>query len=80
MELSAQSCILKNFLAAARMYVCIEVALRGNTHCYGRSNWAKGRDPSGSCVQCPNPAVPFDAASLTLNHTHAFNMHFLRQL
>ena len=24
----------------------------------GRSNWAKGRDPSGSWVQHPNPAVP----------------------
>ena len=40
------------------MYVCIEVALRGIAHGIGRSNWAKGRDPSGSWVQYPNPAVP----------------------
>ena len=40
------------------MYVCIEVALRGDAHGIGRSNWAKGRDPSGSWVQYPNPAVP----------------------
>ena len=40
------------------MYVCIEVALRGDAHGVGRSNWAKGRDPSGSWVQYPNPAVP----------------------
>ena len=40
------------------MYVCIEVALCGIVHWYGRSNWAKGRDPSGSWVQYPNPAVP----------------------
>ena len=39
------------------MYVCIEVALRGDAHGIGRSNWAKGRDPSGSWVQYPNPAV-----------------------
>ena len=29
------------------MYVCIEVALRGDAHGIGRYNWAKGRDPSG---------------------------------
>ena len=40
------------------MYVCIEVALRGDAHGIGRSNWAKGKDPSGSWVQYPNPAVP----------------------
>ena len=40
------------------MYVCIEVALRGIAHGKGRSNWAKGRDPSESWVQYPNPAVP----------------------
>ena len=40
------------------MYVCIKVALRGDAHGIGRSNWAKGRDPSGSWVQYPNPAVP----------------------
>ena len=40
------------------MYVCIEVALRGDAHGIGRSNWAKGRDPSGSWVQYPNPVVP----------------------
>ena len=40
------------------MYVCIEVALRGDVHGVGRSNWAKGRDPSGSWVQYPKPAVP----------------------
>ena len=40
------------------VYVCIEVALRGIAHEKGRSNWAKGRDPSESWVQYPNPAVP----------------------
>ena len=40
------------------MYVCIEATLRVIAHCYGRSNWAKGRGPSGSWIQCPNPAVP----------------------
>ena len=40
------------------MYVYIEVALRGIAHGKGRSNWAKGRDPSESWVQYPNPAVP----------------------
>ena len=40
------------------MYVCIEVALRGDAHGIGRSNWAQERDPSGSWVQYPNPAVP----------------------
>ena len=40
------------------MYVCIEVALRGDAHGIGRSNWAKGRDPSVLWVQYPNPAVP----------------------
>ena len=33
----------------------IVVALRGIAHCYGRSHWAKGRHPSGSWVQCPDP-------------------------
>ena len=47
-------------LESVCMYVCIEeVALRGDAHGIGRSNWAKGRDPSGSWVQYPNPAVPF---------------------
>ena len=40
------------------VYVCIEVAFRGVAHGKGRSNWAKGRDSSGSWVQCPNFAVP----------------------
>ena len=40
------------------MYVCIEVFLRGIAHGEGRSNWAKGRDPSVSWVQYPNPVVP----------------------
>ena len=26
------------------LYVCIEVALHGDAHGIGRSNWAKGRD------------------------------------
>ena len=34
-----------------------EVALRGDAHGIGRSNWAKGRDPSGSRVQYPNAAT-----------------------
>ena len=33
------------------MYVCIEVALRGDAHGKGRSEWTKGKDPSGSWVQ-----------------------------
>ena len=41
------------------MYVCIEVALREDAHGIGCSNWAKGRDPSVSWVQYPNPAVPW---------------------
>ena len=41
-----------------QMYVCIEVTLRRDAHGIGRSNWAKGSDPSGSWVQYPNPAVP----------------------
>ena len=40
------------------MYVCIEVALCGDAHGIGRYNWVKGRDPSGSWAQYPNPAVP----------------------
>ena len=40
------------------MYVCIEVALRGDAHGIRHSNWANGRDPSGSWVQYPKPAVP----------------------
>ena len=40
------------------MYLCIEVALSGIAHGKGRSNWAKGRDPSESWVHYPNPAVP----------------------
>ena len=43
---------------ASCLHVCIEVALRGDAHGIGRSNWAKGRDPSGSWVQYPNLAVP----------------------
>ena len=38
------------------VYVCIEVAICGDAHGIGHSNWAKGRDPSGSWVQYPNPA------------------------
>ena len=45
--------------------VCIEVALCGDAHGIGRSNWAKGRDPSGSWVQYPNPAV-----STAVSYTH----------
>ena len=40
------------------VYVCIEVALCGDAHWIGRSNWAKGREPSGAWVQYPNPTVP----------------------
>ena len=40
------------------MYVCIEAALRGIAHYYGRSNWAWRRGPSMEWIQCPNPAVP----------------------
>ena len=38
-------------------YVCIEVALGGNAHGIGRSNWAKGRDLTGLRVQYPNSAA-----------------------
>ena len=41
-----------------RFYVCIEVALHGIAHGIGWSNWAEGKDPSGSWVEYPNPAVP----------------------
>ena len=47
---------LRNYIGC--MYVCIEVALRGDAHGIGHSNWAKGRDPSGLWVQYPNPAGP----------------------
>ena len=39
-------------------YVCMEAALRGIAHYYGRSYLAWGRGPSIKWVQCPNPAVP----------------------
>ena len=58
------------------LYVCIEVALRGIAHGKGRSNWAKGRDPSGSWVQYPNPAVPTTprhARWNVLTHFRAFS-------
>ena len=48
------------------MYVCIEVALRGDAHGIGNSNWAKGRDPLGSWVQYPSPAGTIDTTSLML--------------
>ena len=60
------------------MYVCIEVALRGIAHCYGRSNWAKG--PIGIMGTISQPRSTIDTMSLTLDHTHAFNMRFLNQL
>ena len=54
------------------MYVCsIEVALYGDAHGIGCSIWAKGRDPSGSWVQYPNPAGTIGPASLTLTGTSA---------
>ena len=53
------------------MYVCIEIALCGDAHGIGRSNWAKGRDPSGSWVQYPNPAETIGSASHTLTRTSA---------
>ena len=46
------------------MYVCIEVALRGSAHGIGRSNWAKGRDPS-----LPQPRGTNNTTSRTLTHT-----------
>ena len=52
-------------------YVCIEVAFRGNANRKGLPNWALGRDPSGSWVQCPNPAETIGPASLTLTCTSA---------
>ena len=55
------------------MYVCIEVALCADAHGIGRSNWAKGRDPSDSWVQYPNP---IGTASLTLDRTSALMCTF----
>ena len=60
------------------MYICIEVALCGIAHLIGWSNWAKGRDPSGSWVQFPNPAAPS-----VPRHSHRFiltQVRFLNQL
>ena len=46
------------------MYVCIEVALCGDVHGIGCSNWAKGRDPSGSWV----PSIPRHSRWVILAH------------
>ena len=56
------------------MYLC------GIAHCYRWSNWAKGRDPSESWVQCPNPAAPLMPRHLRWIILTHFNMRFLRQL
>ena len=58
------------------MYVCIEVALRGDAHGIRRSNWVKGRDPLGSWVQYPNPAVP----SIPRHSRWIILVHFVRFL
>ena len=58
MEVAGSKFNLHAHVGTYDMYVCIEVALRGDAHGIGRSNWAKGRDPSVSWVQYANPAVP----------------------
>ena len=62
------------------MYVCIDVALCGIDHGKGRSNWAKGRDPSGSWVQNSNHAGTIGPASRTLISTHTHIVCFPHQL
>ena len=62
------------------LYVCIEVALRGDALGIGRSNWAKGRDPSGSWVQYPNPAVPTHAGSYLRTNVRFLSQLYFRQL
>ena len=57
------------------MYVYIEVALCGDAHGFGRSNWAKDRDPTGSWVQYPNPAassIPRHSRWVVLAHIVRF--------
>ena len=53
------------------MYVCIEVALCGDAHGIGRSNWAWGRDLLVLWVQMSQPLGTIDTASRTLVHTCA---------
>ena len=55
------------------MYVCIEVAFLGDAHGIGRSNWAKGKDPSGLWVQYPNPAVLRHSCWIILTHACALS-------
>ena len=55
------------------LYVWLEVVLRGDVHGTGCSNWAKGRDPSGSWVQ---PRSTNGTASLMLDHTYALMCAF----
>ena len=74
--LAAASCLVCAFEGWLCMYVCIEVALCGIAHGEGRSNWAKGRDPSGSWVQYPNPYGTIDTTSLTLGYTYALVCSF----
>ena len=53
------------------LYVCIEVALRGDAHGIGRSNWAKGEGPIGIVGPISQPRGTNGTTSLTLAHTLA---------
>ena len=61
------------------MYVCIVVALCGDAHGIGHSNWAKGRDPSGSWVQYPNLRYHRNLVTHTGSYLRT-NVRFLSQL
>ena len=77
------------------MYVCIEVALRGDAHGIGRPSGPGGgtHQKSGSNVPTgpgegligivgpiSQPRGTIDTGSLTLDHTYALNVRFLNQL
>ena len=68
------------YLPTVCMYVCIEVALRGDAHGIGRSNLAKGGGPIGIVGPISQPHGTNGTASLTLDHTYALNVRFLSQL
>ena len=58
-------------MSSAIRYVCIKVALRGDAHGIGRSNWAKGEGPIGLVGPISQPRGIIDTTSLTLGHTNA---------
>ena len=54
------------------MYVCIEVALRGDAHGIGRSNWAKGEGPIEIVGPISQPRGTIGTSSLTPDYTCTF--------